>query len=236
MKIVMIRALYVAAAIITCPNLLAETIAPPRQNAESIKTAVQDYVRKETLGWTGEVTTTVGRIDPQMALAPCTSLSVNTPVGSKLWGRTTVAVRCLLPTPWTIYVSVTVGLVAPYLVAANSISSGQVIADSDVKLATGDVTTLLRGYLTDPRQASGRTASMQIMVNTPLRPDSLKQVSAVQAGQAVRIRAKGPGFAVTSEGVALTSATMGQAVQARTLSGQTVHGTAAGVGLIEVSY
>lgn len=193
-------------------------------------------MRKETLTLPGAVSITVGRIDPRLALAPCTSMSAASPTGSKLWGRTTIAVRCTAPSTWTIYVPATLGLVAPYLIATRQIAAGQVIAENDISSVSGDVTTLLRGYLTDPRQASGKIASMQISANTPLRPDSFKQVSAIQAGQAVRIRAKGTGFTVTSEGVALTSANMGQPVQARTTAGQKVNGIAAETGMIEVAY
>lgn len=217
-------------------NLPAQTIAPPKQSAESIKILVEDFVRKETLSLPGSVTITVGRLDPQLALAPCAAISASSPAGSKLWGRTTVVVRCTAPTSWTIYLPVTVSLVAPHLAAAKSIAAGQILAENDVDLVSSDVTTLLRGYLTDPHQVAGRVAAMQIMANAPLRPDSFKQISAIQAGQAVRIRAKGNGFTVTSEGVALTSANMGQPVQARTAAGQKVNGIAVDSGLVEVVF
>jgi flagella basal body P-ring formation protein FlgA len=216
-----------------CATSAAQTPVPPRQSIDSIKSTIENFVKKETLSLSGIVAIDVGYIDSRIMLVPCTNISAAVPAGNKLWGRTTVAVHCTTPASWTIYVPVSVKIQASYLIAKKNINTGQLISDNDLDIAFGDVTRMTRGYLTEPQQASGRVAAMQITANTPLRSDSFKQVNTVQAGQSVRIRIKGSGFSVIAGGVAMTSASKGQPVQAKTSSGHLVRGTATEDGMID---
>ena len=50
----------------------------------SIQRAIEDYLRVQTGGLPGEVTSSVGAIDPRLALAQCGALEVFTPPGPPL--------------------------------------------------------------------------------------------------------------------------------------------------------
>jgi flagella basal body P-ring formation protein FlgA len=219
--------------------LLAAFTATPglaRQEAAPVKKAVEDYLRVQTQGLPGQVSFTVGTIDPNNNLAPCAALEVSQPPGARTWGRTNVSVRCTQDGGWTMFVPVNVRVVADYLVTARPLSQGQVVTEADFSRQTGDLSELPTGILTDLRQIVGRTAAMSIPVGRPLRGDMLRLALAVQQGQSVKVVSKGPGFQVANEGRALNGAAEGQTVQVRLGNGQVVSGVARGSGYVEVGY
>src|SRR5262245_48070461 len=95
--------------------------AGPQAHA-SIQAAIEDYLRVQTSGLPGEATFTVGAIDPRLAMGQCAALEVFTPPGSRLWGTSSVGVRCTAPAPWTIYVGVTVRVKGTYVATARALA------------------------------------------------------------------------------------------------------------------
>jgi flagella basal body P-ring formation protein FlgA len=219
----------------TGQNPLAQTSAS-RQDPLLIRQAVEHFLRIQTTGLPGEVTVTVGQLDQRLNLAACAIPEPFLPNGARAWGKTTVGVRCSVPSPWTIYVTAVVRVLGDYVAAATPLAQGQTIGPNDVAKLRGDLTTLPGGIVTDPSQAIGRMASMSLPMGTPLRQDALRSQAAIQQGQTVRLVSGGAGFRVSTEGRALTSAGEGQMIQARTPSGQMVSGIAKMGGTVEVAY
>ncbi len=214
---------------------LAQT-APARQDTEVLRRNVGQFLRVQTAGLPGEVKIAVGRIDDRTALPACAAPQAFLPNGARLWGKTTVGIRCQEPSTWTIYVSATVQVIADYIVTAAPLAQGQMVGPSDIATIKGDLTRLPSGIITDVSQAVGRTLSASLPVGAPLRNDQLRSVQAVQQGQTVRLVSAGPGFQVSAEGRALNNAAEGQIAQARTASGQVVSGVAKAGGVVEVTY
>lgn len=158
------------------------------------------------------------------------------PPGSRLWGRTTVGVRCLAPAPWTVYVPVRISVSGSYLVAARQLRRGEIVGDGDLFAQNGDLGTLPASVVTDPEQALGKTVRNGVAAGQPLRGDQLTAPWAVQQGQSVKLLSTGAGFTVSNEGKALNNATDGQIAQVRTASGQVVSGVARPGGIVEVTY
>lgn len=207
-----------------------------RQDPSLIRQSVEQFLRIQTAGLPGDINMKIGVIDPRLKLTNCAALEPFLPAGSRIWGKTTVGVRCTTPAPWTIYLQVSVAVVADYFVAAMPLAQGQIIGPNDLVKATGDLTTLPAGIITDASQAIGRMAALSLRAGTALRQDALRSQPAVRQGQTVRLTSSGPGFRVSAEARALTSAGEGQMVQARTQTGQMVSGVAKPGGLVEVSY
>lgn len=88
--------------------------------------------------------------------------------------------------------------------------------------------------ITDPSQAIGSVTLMRVGAGLPLRQDMLKNAAQVTAGQTVRVVAQGDGFAISSEGSALSSATPGQPVRVRTTAGQIVTGVVKDSGTVQI--
>lgn len=202
----------------------------------SLSTALDNYLRIQTQGLPGKVTYSIGRLDQHAREAPCSAYEPFLPQGSRLWGRTTVGVRCLAPDAWTIYVPVQISIAGSYLVTARQLNRGQVLSASDVFAQRGDLGALPASVVTDPAQAIGKTVKNGVAAGQPLRSDLLIAPWAVQQGQSVKLQSTGAGFSVSNEGKALNNASDGQIAQVRTASGQVVSGIARPGGIVEVTY
>lgn len=231
-----ISALLPLAALLTAAGACAQNAAPPRQEPSVLRQGVEQFLRIQSAGLPGEVQLTVGQIDGRSTLPACAAPEYFLPSGSRAWGKTTVGVRCTVPSPWTIYVSAAVQVQGDYVVTAVPVAQGQALGPGDLAKMRGDLTALPAGIVTDPAQAVGRTAAMSLQAGTPLRGDALRSVQAVQQGQTVRLMTSGPGFSVSAEARALNNAADGQIAQARTASGQVVSGVARAGGVVEVTY
>lgn len=209
---------------------------PQMQSPAAVHRAVEDFVRAQTSGLSGQASVTVGPVDPRLAVPACASLQVFTPANGKLWGASSVGVRCPAPTPWTIYVPVAVRVQGAYVTASKPIPAGHVLTHGDLALRDGDLTQLPPSALQDLTHAVGKTLSMPLAPGQPVRADALRVPPAVMQGQTVRLVGQGPGFRVSAEGKAIANAGVGQLAQVRTASGQTVSGIARADGTVEVSF
>lgn len=214
--------------------LLLTPLISHAQNA--LYGTLEDYLRIQTQGLPGKVTYSIVPLDPRTQLSPCSAFEPFLPAGGKLWGKSTVGVRCLGPSTWTVYVQVQVNVSGNYLISARTMAAGYVLSPSDVVVRSGDLSTLPANVITDPAQAIGRTVKNGFSAGQALRSDQLITAWAVQQGQSVRTVSNGPGFSVSSEGRALANALAGQPVQVRTASGQTVSGIARAGGVVEVTH
>jgi len=207
-----------------------------RQDPAVVRQIAEQFLHAQTRGLPGHVSISVSKLDPRLDLAACAAPQAFMPTGSRVWGKTTVGIRCTVPTPWTVYIQAKVSVVADYIVTAAPLAQGQIVSATDLATMQGDLTTLPTGIITDAAQAIGRTVTLSLQAGSALRQDSLRSQPAVQQGQTVRLVSVGPGFQVSSEGQALTSAGEGQLVQARTQAGQMIRGIAKAGGVVEVSY
>ncbi|KAF1047590.1 MAG: Flagella basal body P-ring formation protein FlgA [Herbaspirillum frisingense] len=210
--------------------------APQRQNLQLLQQTAEQFLKNQTSGLPGSVTIDVDPVDPRLTLAACLEPQAFMPNGARLWGKTTVGVKCVAPSPWTIYVRASVQVISDYLVAAVPLAQGQTISATDVTRVRGDMASLPNGVITDESQAVGRVAAMSVRAGTPLRMDSIRNQRVVQQGQPVRVVSNGPGFQISTEARALTNANEGQMAQARTAAGQVVSGIAKAGGILEINY
>ncbi|GAO36387.1 flagellar basal body P-ring biosynthesis protein FlgA [Sulfuricella sp. T08] len=206
------------------------------QDIGMIRKTVDHFVRQNTAELPGEVTSTVGAIDPRLQLPSCDTPEAFLPSGSRLWGNSTVGVRCQSATPWTIYVPVSVRIMAQTAVATRPLSAGQTVSPADVAMQSNDLSQLPPGVITDPELAIGKTVIYSASTGQPFRHDMLRAPKVIQQGQTVKLMAKGNGFQVTSEGKALANATLGQVVSVRTQSGEVISGIAKQNGVVEVNF
>jgi flagella basal body P-ring formation protein FlgA len=219
--------------------LLGATLAASsfaRQDPAPVKRAVENFLRAQIKGLPGQVSFSVGAIDPNNQLSPCPSFQVAMPPGARPWGHTQVSVRCQVEGSWSMFVPVQIKVSGDYLVTARPLAQGQLLQETDLTRQSGDLSEMPSGILTDPTQAIGRTLAVTLPAGRPLRSDMLRQPVVVQQNQSVKVIAKGAGFSVANEGRALTKAVEGQVVQVRLANGQVVSGVARADGMVEVKY
>lgn len=204
----------------------ASTTAAPagQEDGETIRRTALSFLEQQTVGLPGKITVTVKQVFPR-GLAACTTLEPFMPTGARLWGRTTVGVRCAGAKPWTLYLQAQVSIDATYYLAARQIEPGAVVTAEDLLARNGDLSNLPRAIITDPSQAVGAVALARISAGMPLRQDLLKSASAVTIGQTVRVVAQGQDFTISSEGSVMNNASPGQQVRVKMASGQVISGT-----------
>lgn len=206
---------------------------PGQQDSESIRRTALAFLQQQIAGLPGKTTVTVSPTLPR-GLAACTTLTPFLPAGARLWGRTTIGVRCAGERPWTVYLQAKITVQATYYVAARQIAPGEALTAADLVAREGDLTVLPLAIITDPSQAIGATALSRVGAGLPLRQDMLKSAASVSAGQTVRVVAAGPGFTISAEGSVLANAAPGQQVRVRMAAGQIVTATVKDAGTVEI--
>ncbi|MBJ9656177.1 flagellar basal body P-ring formation protein FlgA [Burkholderia multivorans] len=207
--------------------------APAQQDPDTIRRTALTFLQQQIAGLPGKTSATVAPAFPR-GLAACTTLEPFLPTGARLWGRTTVGVRCAGERPWTVYLQAKVTVHATYYVAARQIAPGEPLSAADLVARDGDLTVLPLAVITDPAQAIGATALARIAAGLRLRQDMLKSAASVSAGQTVRVVAAGPGFTISAEGSALANAAPGQSVRVRMAAGQIVTAIVKDAGTVEI--
>ena len=188
--------------------------------------AIEQLLQQQTVGLPGRVSFSVGAIDRNLNLTVCAAPEAFMAPGARVWGNTSVGVRCMGASPWTIYVPVSVRVMAGVVVAAHPLTQGKAIVAADLTLQEADLGLLPGAVMTDAGQAIGRVVTVGVAAGQPLRQDLLRAPLVIQQGQSVTLRAQGAGFKVSATGKALTNAVEGQIAQVRTLTGNTVNGVA----------
>ncbi|SDH73401.1 flagella basal body P-ring formation protein FlgA [Paraburkholderia steynii] len=208
------------------PPAAAQPAAPVpagQQDGESIRRAALAYLQQQSAGLPGKVDISVATVFPR-GLAACTTLEPFLPTGARVWGRTTVGVRCSGERPWTLYLQAKVSIHATYFLASRSIAPGELLSASDLIARDGDLTLLPQAVITDPAQAVGSVSLMRVSAGLPLRRDMLKSADSVTIGQSVKVVAQGANFAISAEGSAMNNASPGQPVRVKTANGQIIQG------------
>ncbi|CAB3761009.1 flagellar basal body P-ring formation chaperone FlgA [Paraburkholderia humisilvae] len=223
----------VPAAAFTAAASSDAAAAAGQQDPESIRATALAFLQQQTAGLPGKITITVAP-GFQRGLAACTALEPFLPVGARLWGRTSVGVRCAGARPWTIYLQARISLLATYYTAARQIAPGETLSAADLVAHDGDLAVLPQTVITDPSQAVGAVALQRIGTGMPLRQDTLRSAASVTAGQTVRVVASGDGFTISAEGSAMNNAAPGQQVRVKTTNGQIVTGVVKDGATVEI--
>ena len=214
----------------------ATAMAAEWQSLPAIQSTVEKFVQEKAAGMRGERTVKVGQIDNRLKLARCDRMEAFQPGGARLSGNTSIGVRCLAPSAWSLYVTVQIKLVDDVLVVAQPVAAGQPLQASDLQVQRRDITATTGNVLNAPEQAVGKTAAAPLAAGTVLRAEALRAPNIVRQGQQVKLVAQGAGFRVSSEGLAMGNATLGQVVAVKTRSGQVIKGVARSEGVVEVYF
>jgi flagella basal body P-ring formation protein FlgA len=204
-------------------NVPAAAPETPRQAPAPVAALVEHFLRAQAKDEQGEASISVQ--PPRTAhLEACSQLRPMDGHGQALRSRMTVTVRCLAPSPWTIYVQANVSIMGSYYTAQRTIQAGEIITAGDLSRREGDLLKLSRDIVRDPEQAVGRHALQRLAAGTPIAARALRSPGSIERGKRVRILARGPGFEVAGEGLALESGVPGSVIQIRSSSGQIISG------------
>lgn len=211
---------------------LGETCAAPQQNHAAIHDAALNYAKMQMRTLPGQVSIQVANIDPRTALPACAALEAFMPNGAKLFGKTSIGVRCDEKPAWSVFVQATIKVSADLLVANRPLSQGLVLSADDFSVQSGELGQ--PGILTAPEQAIGKTLKFAIGAGQVLRMDMLRPDFLIKQGQNIRVYIRANGFEIGTEGMAMNDASAGQAVSIKVASGQLIQAFAAQDGSAQI--
>ena len=168
---------------------------------------------------------TVGELDSRLRLAPCAKVEPYIPVGTRLWGKTRLGLRCLSgSTKWNVFLPVTIKAFGAAWVIKGDVASGAVLTEADAIEAEVDWAEENSPIVANPLQWSGQIATRALSTGQALRQSMIKPAQVFQAGAQVRVVAQGTGFQITSDGQALSAGVVGQPARVRMDSGRVMTG------------
>jgi flagella basal body P-ring formation protein FlgA len=228
----LVRSLWALATVCSMASLRAEErvdLSPFTEQARAL--ALQGTASLQGL----RVEVETGRLDPRLKLAPCSRIEPYLPPGFRAWGATRVGLRCLEgATRWNVYLPVTIRVFGPALVAATVLPAGTPLTESDLRVEEVDLAAQVQPAVVDVMAAVGRPLTVALKPGESLRQHHLRPRQWFAAGETVKLIARGPGFAVEGEGLAMAPGLEGQTVRIRTESGRIVSGLPAGERRVEL--
>jgi flagella basal body P-ring formation protein FlgA len=213
--------------------LLAETTADQIRNA-TLEFLDNFAAEQSAEGYT--VSFEPGSVDSRLALAEC-----ERPLGVEFsgdpWKSTSpsLQVACEGSRPWRMFVTVSVSIHGPALVAARPLARGERITGDLLSRQSVEINASRRGAITATEQAIGMQVRRAINAGSLITPDMLSAPNAVERGDHVIITAKTGGFSVRSRGKALANASVGEQVLVENLrSSRTIKASVVAPGHVEI--
>ena len=215
-----------------------DTTAANAMNLPAAERTLRAFIDTQTRSlnerYPGRVEVQLGNIDPRRQLAPCARVEPFMPPGARLWGRSTIGLRCREGANWTLQLPLEVRIYGQALVAARPLSAGHAIASDDVRLEEIELTREPPGVALDPAVIDGKLITRSVSAGTALRADWLRGRPVVVMGDQVKLVYLGAGFSIAADAKALTNATDGQTVRVQIESGRVLTGTARDGRRVEV--
>lgn len=168
----------------------------------------------------------VGALDSRLRLASCSRVEPYIPVGTRLWGKTRLGLRCVEGVgKWNVFLPVTIKAIGRAWVMRRDVAPGAVLGEEDVMEAEADWAEQSSPIIADPAQWVGQVAVRNLTTGQALRQNMVRPAQVFQAGTQVRIVAQGTGFQITSDGQALSPGVVGQLAKVRMDNGRIMSGT-----------
>jgi flagella basal body P-ring formation protein FlgA len=209
------------------------------QHVSVDENALRSYASQQVAGANGDYVSRfdvrIGSLDALAQMAPCRRSEPFLPSGARLWGRSSLGLRCVDGATWTVMLPVVVTAWGRAIVAASPLTAGVVLAADDLREGEVELTREGAGVTRDAQALAGRTLLRGLQPGQAVRIDMVRATPVVMAGDPVRLRILGAGFIVTSGGQAMNTAANGQTVRVRTELGKVLTGVAREGRQVEVT-
>ena len=167
----------------------------------------------------------VGALDSRLKLAACNQVEPYVPVGTRLWGKSRLGLRCLDPgIRWNVFLPVTVKAFGPAWVIKGNVPAGAALTEADLMESEVDWAEETSPIISNPGQWVGQVALRSLTTGQPLRQAMIRPAQVFQAGAQVRVIAQGSGFQITSDAQAVSAGVIGQLARVRMDNGRIMSG------------
>ena len=167
----------------------------------------------------------LGEFDRRLQLAPCSKVEPYIPVGTHLWGKTRLGLRCLEGSSrWNVFLPITIRAYGSAWVLKSHVSPGAVLTEGDAIEAEVDWAEERAAILASPSQWVGQIAARTLSAGQALRVGMTRAAQVFQSGSQVRVLAQGAGFQITSAGQAMSAGVIGQSARVKMDNGRILSG------------
>jgi flagella basal body P-ring formation protein FlgA len=175
-------------------------------------------------------------LDPRLRLPKCgAALEAFLPGGAKPVGNTSVGVHCPGPRPWTVYQRASVRIFDQVLVASRFLAKGTILSATDLKTERRELSALPDGHETIPENLLGKQLRRALTAGAVVAPQAVKAIPLIRQGETVTLVIRQGGMEVSSSGVALSDAELGQRLRVRNeASKRVVEGTVTASHRVEI--
>ena len=182
-----------------------------------------------------KMSVTVGQLDPRLQLAPCRQIEPYLPPGTRLWGKTRVALRCVDGiAKWQVFVPIQVKAIGPAWVVRRDVAAGATLSDDDVMMTEVDWAEDPSPVVAQAHLWANQVTTRALSTGQVLRQHLLRAPQVFQPGSLVRVMAQGGGFQVSADGQALSAGVVGQSVKVRMDNGRVMTGTVVDARTVKV--
>lgn len=223
-------ALVAAVACLAPPSARAELPAPALAGAAQLARDAATALAPKG----ARVLATPGAPDSRLRLAPCARIEPQLVAGQPAWGRTRVGLRCTSGAAWSIFVPVTVQVLAPALAPRAPLPAGARLEADQLERVETDWAAAPTAPTLDAQALIGRTLARPLAAGQAVRAADLQQRVWFAHGSPVQVWARGEGFTVSGEATSLGPGLEGQVVRVRTDNGRILSGRAVGAGRVEL--
>lgn len=205
----------------------AQTAAEPEYLGATRRWLDQAVASVQTAGATPlRMEVSVGALDSRLRLAQCSQVEPYIPVGTRLWGRTRLGLRCVDGVAkWNVFLPITIKAMGRAWVMRRDVAAGAVLGADDVMEAEVDWAEEHSPIVADAAQWVGQVATRNLGTGQALRQNMLRPAQVFQAGAQVRVVALGTGFQITADAQALSPGVVGQLARVRMDNGRVMSGT-----------
>ncbi len=140
--------------------------AADRQDPAAIQAHAEQFLKKQTAGLPGKVTIEVAA--PRATLPACSAFDAFQPSGSRSMGKTTIGVRCLAPSRWTVYLAAQIQVMGSYVVTRDPLPANHVLNAADLTLREGDLGSLPADVITNADNLKGYRTVSGLAAGAPL--------------------------------------------------------------------
>lgn len=178
----------------------------------------------------------LSNLDPRLRLPQCgVALEAFLPSGAKVVGNTSIGIRCPGPKTWTVYQNATVQVFDRVMVASHFLTRGTILGAGDLQIERRELSALPGGYETAPERLLGKQLRQALVAGAVIPPQAVKVVPTIRQGETVTIIVRQGGMEVSSSGVALSDANLGERLQVRNeASKRVIEGTVTGNRRVEI--
>ena len=227
MRVIWMGLLVWLGLFVPAARLYAQAQAPEQALIESTQRWLNEEITKlkPSADQPLRMQVTLGALDSRLQLAPCAKMEPYIPVGTRLWGKTRLGIRCTQgAVKWNVFLPVTVKAFGNAWVIKGNVASGAVLTAGDALLSEVDWAEEASPVVFDAAQWVGQVATRQLSTGQVVRQSVLKPAQVFQAGAQIRVVAQGPGFQVVSDGQALSAGVIGQLARVRMDNGRILSG------------